>query len=108
MSSSLDTLANDKLKKILYNLTSNKYLGVLIGTVITAIIHSSSATSVILISLLNSHLITLNQATWIILGANIGTTFTGLLIAFDIVWHRFLDEGLLRRLHIREYFAVLV
>jgi len=84
MSSSLDTLANDKLKKILYNLTSNKYLGVLIGTVITAIIHSSSATSVILISLLNSHLITLNQATWIILGANIGTTFTGLLIAFDI------------------------
>ena len=59
MSSSLDTLANDKLKKILYNLTSNKYLGVLIGTVITAIIHSSSATSVILISLLNSHLLLL-------------------------------------------------
>lgn len=84
MSSSLNTLANDKLKKILYNLTSNKYLGVLVGTIITAIIHSSSATSVILISLLNSHLLTLNQATWIILGANIGTTFTGLLIAFDI------------------------
>lgn len=84
MSSSLDTLATSKLKDILYTLTSNKYLGVLIGTAITAIIHSSSATTVILIGLLNSHLITLNQATWIILGANIGTTVTGLMIALDL------------------------
>lgn len=84
MSSSLDTLATNKLKDILYKLTSNKYLGVLIGTAITAIIHSSSATTVILIGLLNSHLITLNQATWIILGANIGTTVTGLMIALDL------------------------
>lgn len=84
MSSSLDTLATNKLKEILYKLTSNKYLGVLIGTAITAIIHSSSATTVILIGLLNSHLITLNQATWIILGANIGTTVTGLMIALDL------------------------
>lgn len=84
MSSSLDTLATSKLKDILYTLTANKYLGVLIGTAITAIIHSSSATTVILIGLLNSHLITLNQATWIILGANIGTTVTGLMIALDL------------------------
>lgn len=84
MSSSLDTLATNRLKNILYKLTSNKYLGVLIGTVITAVIHSSSATTVILIGLLNSHLITLNQATWIILGANIGTTVTGLMIALNL------------------------
>lgn len=84
MSSSLDILATNRLKNILYKLTSNKYLGVLIGTAITAVIHSSSATTVILIGLLNSHLITLNQATWIILGANIGTTVTGLLIALDL------------------------
>lgn len=84
MSSSLDILATNKLRDILYKLTSNKYLGVLIGTSITAVIHSSSATTVILIGLLNSHLITLNQATWIILGANIGTTVTGLLIALDL------------------------
>ena len=84
MSTSLDTLANDKLENILYKLSSNKYLGVITGTAITAIIHSSSATTIILIGLLNSHLISLNQATWIILGANIGTTVTGLMIALDL------------------------
>lgn len=84
MSTSLDALANDKLENILYRLSSNKYLGVITGTIITAIIHSSSATTIILIGLLNSHLISLNQATWIILGANIGTTVTGLMIALDL------------------------
>lgn len=84
MSSSLDALANEKLKKILSQLSSNKYAAVLTGTIITAIIHSSSATTIILIGLLNSHLISLNQATGIILGANIGTTITGLMIALDI------------------------
>lgn len=84
LSTSLDTLASDKLKKILYHLSSNKYLGVLTGTIITALIHSSSAMTIILIGLLNSHLITLAQATWIVLGANIGTTVTGLMIALDI------------------------
>ena len=57
MSTSLDTLANDKLENILYKQSSNKYLGVITGTAITAIIHSSSATTIILIGLLNSHLI---------------------------------------------------
>lgn len=84
MSSSFDALASNKLENILYRLSSNKYLGVITGTAITAIIHSSSATTVILIGLLNSHLISLNQATWIILGANIGTTVTGLMIALDL------------------------
>lgn len=84
MSNSLDILASNKLKNILYKLSSNKYLGILTGTIITAIIHSSSAMTVILIGLLNSHLITLNQATWIVLGANIGTTITSLMIALNI------------------------
>lgn len=84
MSSSFDALASNKLENILYRLSSNKYLGVITGMVITAIIHSSSTTTVVLIGLLNSHLISLNQATWIILGANIGTTVTGLMIALDL------------------------
>ena len=62
MSTSLDTLANDKLENILYKLSSNKYLGVITGTAITAIIHSSSATTIILIGLLNSHLISLKSS----------------------------------------------
>lgn len=84
LSSSLDTLANNRLKKILYHLSANKYIGVLTGTLITAIIHSSSTMTIILIGLLNSHLISLSQATWIVLGANIGTTVTGLMIALDL------------------------
>ena len=84
LSTSLDTLANDKLKKILYHLSPNKYIGVLTGTLITAIIHSSSAMTVILIGLLNSKLISLKQSTLIVLGANIGTTVTGLMIALNL------------------------
>lgn len=85
MSTSLATLSSNKLKKILNNITSNKYISIFLGILITAIIQSSSATSVILISLLNSRLIGLNQATWIILGANIGTTITGVLVAFKSI-----------------------
>lgn len=84
MSSSFSHLSTNRLEKMLSQLSSNKYIGVFTGTIITAIIHSSSTTTIILIALLNSHLITLFQATWIILGANIGTTVTGMLIALDI------------------------
>ena len=94
LSSSLDTLANDKLKKILYHLSANKYVGVLTGTLITAIIHSSSTMTIILIGLLNSHLISLYQATWIVLGANIGTTVTGLMIAVNKVPAKIAIKGL--------------
>ena len=84
MSNSLEAIATNQLKTILYKFTSNKYISVSIGIIITAIIQSSSATTVILISLLNSQLISLTQATWIVFGANIGTTITGLMIALDL------------------------
>lgn len=84
MSEGLEKAAGSRLEWVLEKLTANKYMAVLVGTIVTAIIHSSSATSVILIGFVNSGLMTLSQAMWVILGANIGTTVTGQMIAFDI------------------------
>ncbi len=84
MSSGLEAAAGDRMKKILERLTSNRFLGVLVGAVITAVIQSSSATTVMVVGFVNAGLMTLNQAVWIIMGANIGTTVTGLLIALDV------------------------
>ncbi|MBY0758192.1 MULTISPECIES: Na/Pi cotransporter family protein [Sellimonas] len=84
MSSNLEAVAGDRLKGILERLTSNRILGVLVGAVITAIIQSSSATTVMVVGFVNSGLMTLRQAVWIIMGANIGTTITGQLVALDI------------------------
>lgn len=72
------------MKKILEKLTANRFLGVLVGAGITAVIQSSSATTVMVVGFVNSGMMTLRQAVWIIMGANIGTTITGLLIALDI------------------------
>ena len=84
MSSNLEAVAGDRLKGILEKLTSNRILGVLVGAVITAVIQSSSATTVMVAGFVNSGLMTLRQAVWIIMGANIGTTITGQLVALDI------------------------
>ena len=84
MSSNLEAVAWDRLKGILEKLTSNRILGVLVGAVITAVIQSSSATTVMVVGFVNSGLMTLRQAVWIIMGANIGTTITGQLVALDI------------------------
>lgn len=84
MSSNLEAVAGDRLKGILEKLTSNRILGVLVGAVITAVIQSSSATTVMVVGFVNSGLMTLRQAVWIIMGANIGTTITGQLVALDI------------------------
>ena len=62
----------------------NRILGVLVGAVITAVIQSSSATTVMVVGFVNSGLMTLRQAVWIIMGANIRTTITGQLVALDI------------------------
>ena len=83
MSSGLEAAAGNKMKEFLEKLTSNRLLGVLVGTVITAIIQSSSATTVMVVGFVNSGMMTLRQAVWIIMGANIGTTITGQLIAMD-------------------------
>ncbi|MEG1846938.1 MAG: Na/Pi cotransporter family protein [Lachnospiraceae bacterium] len=84
MSNGLETAAGNKMKKILERLTSNRFKGVIVGAAITAVIQSSSATTVMVVGFVNSGLMTLNQAVWIIMGANIGTTITGQLIALDI------------------------
>lgn len=84
MSSGLEAAAGSKMKEILERLTANRFLGVLVGAVITAVIQSSSATTVMVVGFVNAGMMTLNQAVWIIMGANIGTTVTGLLIALDV------------------------
>lgn len=83
MSVGLETAAGDRMKTILEKLTSNRILGVCVGAGITAVIQSSSATTVMVVGFVNSGLMSLNQAVWIIMGANIGTTITGQLIALD-------------------------
>ena len=84
MSNGLEAAAGNRMKKILERLTSNRFLGVLVGAGITAAIQSSSATTVMVVGFVNSGMMTLNQAVWIIMGANIGTTITGQLIALDV------------------------
>ena len=84
MSTNLEAVAGNRMKQILERLTANRFLGVLVGAGITAIIQSSSATTDMVVGFVNSGLMTLNQAIWIIMGANIGTTITGQLIALDI------------------------
>lgn len=84
MSTGLEAAAGNRMKQILEKLTSNRLLGVIVGAGITAIIQSSSATTVMVVGFVNSGMMTLRQAVWIIMGANIGTTITGQLIALDI------------------------
>ena len=84
MSAGLEAAAGNRMKRILERLTSNRILGVLVGAGITAVIQSSSATTVMVVGFVNSGMMTLQQAVWIIMGANIGTTVTGLLIALDV------------------------
>lgn len=84
MSTGLEAAAGNRMKSIIEKLTSNRIKGVLVGAAITAVIQSSSATTVMVVGFVNSGLMTLKQAVWVIMGANIGTTITGQLIALDI------------------------
>ena len=84
MSGGLEAAAGNKMKQILERLTSNRLLAVAVGALITAVIQSSSATTVMVVGFVNSGMMTLSQAVWIIMGANIGTTITGQLIALDV------------------------
>ena len=84
MGKGLETACGNKMKSILKKLTSNRFVGVLVGMGITAIIQSSSATTVMTVGFVNAGMMSLTQAIWVIMGANIGTTITGLLIALDV------------------------
>ncbi|PRR70099.1 Na/Pi cotransporter family protein [Clostridium thermopalmarium] len=84
MGDGLQKAAGDRLKKILEALTSNRILAVLVGAGVTAIIQSSSATTVMTVGFVNAGLMNLFQAAGVIMGANIGTTMTAQLIAFKL------------------------
>lgn len=84
MGDGLELAAGSKLKKLLEVLTSNRFLAVLVGFVVTAVIQSSSATTVMVIGFVNAGLMNLAQAVGVIMGANIGTTVTSVLIALDL------------------------
>ena len=84
MGEGLHKAAGNKLRKILKSLTINSVVATILGTVVTALIQSSSATTVLAIGFVNAGLMTINQTIGIILGANIGTTITAQIIAFQL------------------------
>ena len=84
MSEGLEQVAGSRMRSILEFFTKNRFVGMLVGILFTAVVQSSSATTVMVVSFVNSGLMTLSQATGVILGANIGTTVTGQLIAFNL------------------------
>ena len=84
MGDGLENAAGEKLKVILEKVTSNKYMGVLVGAFVTAVIQSSGATTVMVVSFVNSGLMSLMQATGVIMGANIGTTITAQMVSFKL------------------------
>ncbi|MCM1989681.1 Na/Pi cotransporter family protein [Oceanirhabdus seepicola] len=84
MGDGLQNLSGDKMKAVFEKITSNPILGVLTGAFVTAVIQSSSATTVMVVGFVNAGLMNLLQATAVIMGANIGTTVTGFLITLKI------------------------
>lgn len=84
MSDGLEQVAGARMRSILEFFTQNRFIGMIVGLVFTGIIQSSNATTVMVVSFVNSGLMQLHQATGPILGANIGTTVTGQLIAFNL------------------------
>ncbi|MFR6345082.1 MAG: Na/Pi symporter, partial [Christensenellales bacterium] len=84
MGKGLESAAGNKLKTVLEKLTSNRLRGVLVGALVTCVIQSSSATTVMVVGFVNAGLMNLSQAFGVILGANIGTTITAQIIALDL------------------------
>ncbi|WP_326908786.1 Na/Pi cotransporter family protein [Sedimentibacter sp. MB31-C6] len=84
MGDGLQKAAGNKMKSILAALTKNKVMGVLVGALVTAVIQSSSATTVMVVGFVNAGLMNLNQAVGIIMGANIGTTVTAFIVSLNI------------------------
>ncbi len=100
LSEALEKSAGEGMKRLLGRISNNRFSGVGIGAAVTAIIQSSSATSVMVIGLVNAGVMTLMQATPIIMGANIGTTITGVLVAlkndyFNMLMYLFTFAGVM-------------
>lgn len=92
MAQGLENAAGNKMKSLLEILTKNKLMGVLLGAAITAVIQSSSATTVMVVGFVNAGLMNLTQAMGVIMGANIGTTVTGWLVS-SVEWAEFLSPS---------------
>ena len=83
VSSGLEALAGNKLKDILQKSTDNRFKGFGVGTLVTALLNSSTATTVMVVGFVNAGLLNLYQALWIIMGANIGTNVTAQLASLS-------------------------
>lgn len=83
MGEALEVTAGSRIKEMTERLTTNKYMGALLGFAVTAVIQSSSATTVMVVGLVNAGIMELSQAVGVIMGANVGTTVTGLLTAIN-------------------------
>ncbi len=92
MSQGLENAAGNKMKSLLEVLTKNKFLGVALGALITAVIQSSSATTVMVVGFVNAGIMNLTQAMGVIMGANIGTTITGWIVSIG-EWAAFLKPS---------------
>ncbi|PKM67609.1 MAG: sodium-dependent phosphate transporter, partial [Firmicutes bacterium HGW-Firmicutes-18] len=84
MGTALQKAAGSKMRGILAALTNNRIIGVLVGCVVTIVVQSSSATTVMTVGFVNAGLMNLSQAIGVIMGANIGTTITAQLVAFNL------------------------
>jgi phosphate:Na+ symporter len=89
MSDNLHAVAGNEMRRILKMLTNTPLKGVIVGLSVTALVQSSSATTVMMIGLVNTGIMSLNQAVGVVMGANIGTTITAQLIAFNIGHYAF-------------------
>lgn len=94
MGEGLQKAAGNRLKKLLGVLTNNRFLGVLVGAAVAAIIQSSSAATVMVVGFVNAELMTLSQAIGVIMGANVGTTVTSWIVALG-EWSKFLQPSTL-------------
>ncbi len=84
MSDGLEKVAGARMRSVLKMCTKNRFIGIIVGLVFTAVIQSSSATTVMVVSFVNSQLMTLMEACGVIMGANIGTTVTGQLVSLNL------------------------
>ncbi|MBF0164208.1 MAG: Na/Pi cotransporter family protein [Magnetococcales bacterium] len=110
MSKALELVAGDHMKSVLGKLTTNRFIGVLTGALVTAVIQSSSITTLLVVGFISAGLMSLAQAIPIIFGANVGTTITAQIVAFKVTdaAHLMIACGLLlgqlgKREHVKQY-----
>ncbi|UCB56139.1 MAG: Na/Pi cotransporter family protein [Thiotrichales bacterium] len=90
MSDGLQSAAGDKLKDVLAGLTKNRFMGAITGAFVTAVLNSSSVTTVLVVGFISAGFMTLTQSVGIIMGANIGSTFTAQIVAFNVTQYALL------------------